>query len=149
MFSHASLRAALAAGLILSVFGPTRAAELAADAWPQFRRDAGRTGDNPQARLAFPLTRTTAVRLPAPIYASPAVVAGRVYVQDARGNDPLRSQEGAGNALQAPVDHASSATVTDYLNFKNREFNFKVPAKDHHHRLCYDRSTRRRFPAHD
>jgi len=79
-------RAALALVLLLAAGAAGRAAELPADAWPQFRRDAGRTGDNPQAALAFPLTRTTAVRLPAPIYASPAVVQGKVYVQDARGN---------------------------------------------------------------
>ena len=58
-------------------------------------------------------------------------------VADARDNNPLRAQEGAGNALQAPTEHASSATVAEYLNHKNREFNFKVPARDHHSRLCY------------
>ncbi|MEX0701769.1 MAG: PQQ-binding-like beta-propeller repeat protein [Planctomycetales bacterium] len=57
-----------------------------ADQWPQFKGDSARTGDNPHAELNFPLARTTAVRLPAPIYASPAVVGDRVYVQDARGH---------------------------------------------------------------
>ncbi len=57
-----------------------------ADAWPQYKGDAARTGDNPFAELSFPLKRITAVRLPAPIYASPAVVGNRVYVQDARGH---------------------------------------------------------------
>jgi radical SAM protein with 4Fe4S-binding SPASM domain len=37
----------------------------------------------------------------------------------------------------APTTHASSATVAEYLNHKNKEFNFKVAAKDHHNRLCY------------
>jgi outer membrane protein assembly factor BamB len=59
---------------------------LDASSWPQFKRDAGRTGDHPQADLKFPLQRTTAVRFPAPIYASPAVVDGRVYIQDALGH---------------------------------------------------------------
>ena len=54
--------------------------------WPQFKRDARRSGDNPGATLRFPLQRTVAVRFPAPIYASPAVVDGKVYVQDARGH---------------------------------------------------------------
>jgi hypothetical protein len=39
--------------------------------WPQFKRDAARTGDSPDEALAFPLERITAVRFPAPIYASP------------------------------------------------------------------------------
>ena len=56
------------------------------DAWPQFRADARRTGDNPAARLAPPLRRTMAARFPAPIYASPAVLGDRVFVQDARGH---------------------------------------------------------------
>jgi outer membrane protein assembly factor BamB len=64
----------------------THAADLGEDAWPQFRRTPDRRGDNPQAALTLPLQRTTAVRLPAPIYASPAVVEGKVYVQDARGH---------------------------------------------------------------
>lgn len=32
------------------------------------------------------MKRVLAVKFPAPIYAAPAVVAGRVYVQDLRGN---------------------------------------------------------------
>jgi len=82
-------RAVCALGLLLILLHPlgaVDAAELSAQDWPQFRRDAGRTGDNPQATLAFPLARTTAVRLPAPIYASPAVTDGKVYIQDALGN---------------------------------------------------------------
>jgi radical SAM protein with 4Fe4S-binding SPASM domain len=58
-------------------------------------------------------------------------------VSEARGDNPIRAQEGAGNALQAPTEHCSSATMAEYLNHKNREFNFKVPARDHHNRLCY------------
>lgn len=56
-----------------------------AEAWPQYKGDAARSGDNPDADLKFPLQRITAVQLSAPIYASPAVVGNLVYVQDARG----------------------------------------------------------------
>ena len=58
---------------------------LASD-WPQFKRDASRTGDAPDEVLAFPMHRVIAVKFPAPIYASAAVVSGRVYVQDTRGH---------------------------------------------------------------
>src|SRR5262245_21362987 len=54
--------------------------------WPQFKRDAARTGDAPDEVLEFPMQRVLAVKFPAPVYASAAVVAGRVYVQDARGH---------------------------------------------------------------
>jgi outer membrane protein assembly factor BamB len=54
--------------------------------WPQFRRDAARTGNAPDEALTLPLKRAVAVRFPAPIYASAAVVAGRAYIQDACGN---------------------------------------------------------------
>jgi outer membrane protein assembly factor BamB len=54
--------------------------------WPQFKRDAARTGDAPDEALTWPMQRVTAVRFPSPIYASPAVVDGHVYVQDARGH---------------------------------------------------------------
>src|SRR5688572_15512320 len=54
--------------------------------WPQFKRDAQRSGDNADAAIDFPLRRVTAVRFPSPIYASPAVVDGMVYVQDSRGH---------------------------------------------------------------
>lgn len=91
-------RAAIVLGLafLLQQTVAVSAAELSVHDWPQFRRDAGRTGDNPGAELSFPLMRTTAVRFPAPIYASPAVVDGKVYIQDARGNvgciDAARNQ---------------------------------------------------------
>ncbi len=91
-------RTGFALGLLvlLQALNAVDAAELSVHDWPQFRRDAGRTGDNPQATLSFPLSRTTAVRLPAPIYASPAVAAGKVYIQDARGNvaciDPAKNR---------------------------------------------------------
>ena len=66
---------------------PARAEDaIPASDWPQFKRDASRSGDNPGAALQFPLQRITAIRLPAPIYASPAVVGGLVYVQDALGH---------------------------------------------------------------
>jgi len=84
--------------------------------WPQFKRDAARTGDNPDARLSFPLARTTAVQFPAPIYASPAVVAGRVYVQDADGN--LACIVAASNTVQwltalGGFNNMSSPAVAD------------------------------------
>src|SRR5262245_50736913 len=72
--------------LLLTAMPECVAAELSARDWPQFRRDGRRTGDNPGANLTLPLQRTTAVRLPAPIYASPAVLDGKVYIQDAHGN---------------------------------------------------------------
>ena len=46
--------------------------------WPQFKRDASRSGDNPDAILELPLVRTTALRFPAPIYASPSVAGNRI-----------------------------------------------------------------------
>lgn len=54
--------------------------------WPQFRRDGARSGDNPQAKLTLPMTQIVAVKMPAPIYASPAVVDGKIFILDARGN---------------------------------------------------------------
>jgi len=54
--------------------------------WPQYKRDSARTGDAAEEVLKFPMQRVVAVRFPAPIYASPAVVGGKVYIQDARGN---------------------------------------------------------------
>jgi len=54
--------------------------------WPQYKRDSARTGDAPEETLKFPMQRITAVRFPAPIYASPAIVKGKVYIQDARGH---------------------------------------------------------------
>jgi len=58
----------------------------AAADWPQFKRDAARSGNAPEETLALPLKHILAVRFPSPIYASPAVVDGRVYVQDAHGH---------------------------------------------------------------
>lgn len=76
----------IACVLALLLTSTLSAAELPSTEWPQFHRDARRSGDNPQAELKFPLERTTAVRFPAPIYASPAVANGKVYIQDALGN---------------------------------------------------------------
>lgn len=73
---------------VLALFALTAAPAIAADAqnWPQFKGDAQRTGDNSQAVLKLPLAQKVGVRFAAPIYASPAVVGNRVYVQDALGN---------------------------------------------------------------
>jgi outer membrane protein assembly factor BamB len=76
-------RTALVLSALLAQIGT--GAALGGD-WPQFKRDAARTGDAPDEVLTFPMQRVVAVRFPAPIYASPAVVGGRVYVQDALGH---------------------------------------------------------------
>lgn len=54
--------------------------------WPQFKRDSQRSGNAPNAVLSPPLQRVCAVRFPAPIHASPAVVGGRVFIQDVDGH---------------------------------------------------------------
>ena len=59
---------------------PARASD-----WPQFKRDAARTGDAADETLVFPLQRVLAVRFSAPIYASAAVVGEKVYAVDQRG----------------------------------------------------------------
>jgi len=83
LYSQAG-RQVLAAGLLIAIFVACEAG-VAGD-WPQFRRDAARTGNASDETLTLPLKRTVAVRFPAPIYASAAVVAGRAYIQDACGN---------------------------------------------------------------
>ena len=55
-------------------------------AWPQYKRNAARQGNAPEEQLVLPLKRVAAWRFPAPIYASPAVINGRVFVQDASGH---------------------------------------------------------------
>jgi outer membrane protein assembly factor BamB len=77
-----------ATGLLILGLAAAAGAQAVPDpsTWAQFKRDARRSGDNPQATLDFPLRRTTAVRFPSPLYASPAVADGKVYIQDARGN---------------------------------------------------------------
>jgi len=101
---------------LIQLPGAVTAAELSANDWPQFRRDAGRTGDNPTATLSFPLKRTTAMRFPAPIYASPAVADGKVYIQDARGNlaciDPTRNKTLWVTSLGG-INNTSSPAVAD------------------------------------
>ncbi|MEX0716111.1 MAG: PQQ-binding-like beta-propeller repeat protein [Planctomycetaceae bacterium] len=87
-----------------------------AETWPQFKGDAARTGDNPQATLSFPLSRIVAVKLPSPIYASPAVVKNRVYVQDARGHlvcVDAESNKVVWTADNGGINNASSPAVYD------------------------------------
>lgn len=64
-----------------------------ANDWPQFMRDAQRTGDAAEQRLRFPLGCVTAVPLDDAILTSPAVVNGVVYVVDQMGTayaiDPI------------------------------------------------------------
>jgi len=70
-------------------WGPPKSPEVPADvkgSWPQFKRNSHRSGDAPEESLDFPLNRVAAVKLPHPIYASPAVAGGKVFVQDAAGN---------------------------------------------------------------
>jgi outer membrane protein assembly factor BamB len=83
--------------------------------WPQFKRDAARTGNAPDEVLSFPMQRIVAVRFPAPIYASPAVVAGRVYIQDARGHVACVDSQGnrvVWTATIGGLNNASSPAVT-------------------------------------
>ncbi|MDP6928333.1 MAG: radical SAM protein [Planctomycetota bacterium] len=60
---------------------------------------------------------------------------------DARSEtDVERSSEGGGAAIIAPGDEdiaASSYSVAEYLNAKNKEFLLKAKEKDHHNRPCY------------
>jgi outer membrane protein assembly factor BamB len=55
-------------------------------AWPQFKRNAQRTGDSLDEDLLLPLRRIGGVKLPCPIYASPAVLEGVAIIQDAGGH---------------------------------------------------------------
>lgn len=114
----ASLIAALAIPVAAADTEPADAANprATADQWPQFKGDSARSGDNPHAELSFPLARVVAVRLPAPIYASPAVAGNRVYVQDARGH--LVCVDAATNTVlwtaeNGGINNASSPAVFD------------------------------------
>ena len=53
--------------------------------WPQYKRDAARSAQAPGDSFAFPLKRVVAVKFSSPIYASAAVVNGKVYAVDERG----------------------------------------------------------------
>ena len=77
---------ALRSSTLLCVLAVVSAGTAPGADWSQFKRDAARTGNAPREVLTFPMRRVTAVRLPAPIYASPAVVGGRVYIQGAGGH---------------------------------------------------------------
>jgi len=68
----------------LALVGALAATSRASD-WPQYKRDAARTADAADEALAFPLQRVMAVKFPSPIYASAAVVGGKVYAVDERG----------------------------------------------------------------
>jgi outer membrane protein assembly factor BamB len=69
-----------AAVLLLTLASPVRAGD-----WPQFMRVAEHTGDAADETLTPPLKLRTQVQLDDAILASPAVVAGRVYVVDQMG----------------------------------------------------------------
>ena len=70
----------------LARWDPSAAQPEVPGTWPQYKRNAARAGDAPEERLRLPLARVAAIRFPHPIYASPAVVDGSVFVQDAAGN---------------------------------------------------------------
>jgi outer membrane protein assembly factor BamB len=72
------------AGVALALLGACALSAGASD-WPQYKRDAARTADAADESLAFPLQRVMAMKFPAPIYASAAVVGGKVYAVDQRG----------------------------------------------------------------
>src|SRR5438552_9024190 len=71
--------------MVLGAWTMVTAPEARAADWPQYKRDAARTADAADEALAFPLQRVIAVRFSAPIYASAAVVEGKVYAVDQRG----------------------------------------------------------------
>jgi hypothetical protein len=73
-----TLPAALA--LLGALSGLARASD-----WPQYKRDGARTADAADETLKLPLRRVLAVRFSSPIYASAAVVGGKVYAVDERG----------------------------------------------------------------
>ncbi len=64
--------------------------------WTQYKRNSQRTGNSLQETLSLPLRRISAIRFPAPIYASPAALQDRAYIQDARGHvacvDPIQNK---------------------------------------------------------
>ena len=83
MWSEPPLRRCLrpvALALLGSMAGTAQASD-----WPQYKRDALRAADAADETLTPPLQRVLAVRFSAPLYASPAVVGGKVYAVDARG----------------------------------------------------------------
>ena len=53
--------------------------------------------------------------------------------------DATRSEEGAAAALDGDGEEVQWDTfsVAEFMNHKNREFNFAVPEKQHHNRRCY------------
>lgn len=59
--------AMLLCGCIVAAEEPQEPAD-----WPQFHRDAARSGNRPTARLKLPLERVPAFKFPSPIYASRA-----------------------------------------------------------------------------
>ncbi|MHC4914759.1 MAG: outer membrane protein assembly factor BamB family protein [Planctomycetota bacterium] len=103
------------ATLIVGLFCACAVAAGAED-WPQFKGSADRVGDRPGEALTLPMKRILAVRFPAPIYASPAVVGGKVYVGDARGNVACVDAN-AGNKIvwtakiDGVVNHSSPAVA--------------------------------------
>ena len=72
--------------LLAGVVAGLQNAGTGAERWVQFKRNAARTGDQPNVELCLPLTRVLAIQFPSPIYASPAVWDNHVFVQDADGH---------------------------------------------------------------
>jgi hypothetical protein len=54
--------------------------------WPQFKYDSANTGNAPHVELDLPLELVAAWRFPSQIFASPAVVGDKIYIQDAVGH---------------------------------------------------------------
>lgn len=53
--------------------------------WPQYKRDASRSGDASEESIVLPLQRVMAIKFPSSIYASVAILGGRIYAVDERG----------------------------------------------------------------
>ena len=115
---------------IMCVTGYAVAAEetsLTGESWPQFHRDSARTGDNPGANLQWPLNRTMAIKFPSAIYASPAVLDGKVYIQDARGNVACVSAKNNTLIWTTPlggINNMSSPAVTDSTVYMGNSSDF-------------------------
>lgn len=98
--------------------------------WPQFKFNGARTGHVPGQSISTPLEVTVRVQLDAPALASPAVMAGRVFVLDEDGTayaiDPTtqsilwKRQTGGVNNRSSPV------AIGDRVYFGSTNGNFYV-----------------------
>jgi len=97
-----------------------RRVAMLAEAWPQAKFDARRSGDAPDRRLAPPLGLVAAAPLSDAVFTSPAVADGRVFVVDGSGTawclradtlEPVWSRRTAGG--RANCNNVSSPAVVD------------------------------------